>query len=110
MVVENLNKINLWSNYDDKSINDGAERDEENNSPDDFLLPGSVCAIAADDKSIDTVWFVHIIGEFVTMLLMTMVILLQLARNICYIKFMNKSLKRHTNWYTRRKQFSTERA
>ena len=29
-----------------------------------FLLPGSVCAIAVDNKSTNTVWFVQIIGEF----------------------------------------------
>ena len=64
LVVENLNKINLRSNYDDININDGIERDEETNPHDDFLLPGSVCAIAADNKSTDTVCFVQIIGEF----------------------------------------------
>ena len=29
----------------------------------DFLLPGSVCAIAADRKSTDTVWFIKIIDD-----------------------------------------------
>ena len=28
------------------------------------MLPGSVCAIAADDKSTNIVWFVQTIGEF----------------------------------------------
>lgn len=29
----------------------------------EFILPGSICAIAANEKSIDTVWFVKIIAE-----------------------------------------------
>ena len=64
LVVENLNKINLRLNYDDKNINDGVERDQETNFHNVFLLPGSVCAIAADNKSTDNFWFVQIIGEF----------------------------------------------
>ena len=63
-VVENLNEINLRSNYDDKNINDGVKRDEETTSHNNFLLPVSVCAIAADNKSTNTVWFVQIIREF----------------------------------------------
>ena len=31
---------------------------------DDFLLPGSVCALAAANNSVDTLWFVQIKGEF----------------------------------------------
>ena len=42
-VVENLNEINLQSNYDDKNINDGVKRDEETASHNYFLLPVSVC-------------------------------------------------------------------
>ena len=53
--VENLHKINLQLNYDDQNINNGVERGEETNSP-NFLLPVSVCAIAANDKSTN-VWF-----------------------------------------------------
>ena len=64
LVVENLNKINLQSNYDHKNINDGVERDEETTYHNYILLPVSVCVIAADNKSIDAVWFVQIIGKF----------------------------------------------
>ena len=64
LVVENLNKINLRSNYDDKNINDGVERNEETTSHNYFLLPVSACTIAANNKSTDTVWFVQILGEF----------------------------------------------
>ena len=53
--VENLHKINLQLNYDDQNINNGVERGEETNSS-NFLLPASVCAIAANDKSTN-VWF-----------------------------------------------------
>ena len=28
-------------------------------TPDDFLLPGSVCALAAANNSVDTSWFVQ---------------------------------------------------
>ena len=63
LVVENLNKINLRSNYNDKNINDGVERDEKTTSHNYFLLPGSVCVIAVDNKSTNTVWFVQIIRE-----------------------------------------------
>ena len=64
LVVENLNKINLRSNYDDKNINYSVERDEKTTSHNYFLLPGSVCVIAADNKLTNTAWFVQIIGEF----------------------------------------------
>ena len=64
LVVENLNKTNLRSNYDDKNINDGVKRDEENTSYNYHLLPVSVCATVANNKLTDTVWFVQIIGEF----------------------------------------------
>ena len=33
-------------------------------APDDFLLPGSVCTLAAANNSADTLWFVQIKGEF----------------------------------------------
>ena len=39
------------------SNDDVAEVDKE------FILPGSVCAIAASEKSSDTVWFVRIESE-----------------------------------------------
>ena len=64
LVVKNLNKINLQSNHDEKNINDGVERDEETTSHNYFLLPLSVCVIAADNKSTNTVWFVQVKGEF----------------------------------------------
>ena len=64
LVVENLNKINCWSNYDGKNINDSVERDEETTSHNYFLLVVSVCAIATNNKSTNTVWFVQIKGEF----------------------------------------------
>ena len=31
----------------------------------EFILPGSICALAADQKSPDTVWFVKIVEQIV---------------------------------------------
>ena len=43
--------INLLSyNLHDCTFNDGVERDEETTSNNDFLLPVSACAIAANNK------------------------------------------------------------
>ena len=47
-----------------KNINDGFERDEKTTFHNCFLLPVSVCAIAANNISTDTVWFVQTVGEF----------------------------------------------
>ena len=58
-MVQTLNKINKRSNYDDNEKNE-----EHVKAPDDFLLPGSVCALAAANNSVDTLWFVQIKGEF----------------------------------------------
>ena len=33
-------------------------------APDDFLLPGSVCALAAVNNSVDTSWLVQMKGDF----------------------------------------------
>ena len=57
--VQTLNKINKHSNYDKKEKNE-----EHMKALDDFLLPGSVCALAAANNSADTLWFVQIKGEF----------------------------------------------
>ena len=38
---------------------DGPSHDVTN----DFLVPGCICAIAASEKSIDTVWFVKILEK-----------------------------------------------
>ena len=54
-----MNKINKHSNYDKKEKNE-----EHMKALDDFLLPGSVCALAAANNSADTLWFVQIKGEF----------------------------------------------
>ena len=58
-MVQTLNKINKRSNYDENEKNE-----EHVKAPDDFLLPGSVCALAAANNSVDTLWFVQIKGEF----------------------------------------------
>ena len=58
-VVQTFNKINRRSNYDENEKNE-----EHVKAPDDFLLPGSVCALAATNNSVDTLWFVQIKGEF----------------------------------------------
>ena len=54
----------LSYNLHDCTFHDGVERDEETTSNNYFLLPVSVCAIAANNKSTNTVWFVQIIREF----------------------------------------------
>ena len=58
-VVQTLNKIKRHSNYDENEKNE-----EHVKAPNDFLLPGSVCALAAANKSVDTLWFVQIKGNF----------------------------------------------
>ena len=58
-MVQTFNKINRCSNYDENEKNE-----EYVKAPDDFLLPGSVCALAAANNSVDTLWFVQIKGEF----------------------------------------------
>ena len=39
---------------------------ERNTDKCDFLMPESICAVAADQQSSDTVWFIKIEGESVT--------------------------------------------
>ena len=49
----------MHSNYGEN------EKSEEHvKAPDEFLLSGSVCALAAANNSVDTLWFVQIKGEF----------------------------------------------
>ena len=48
-MVETLNKINRHSNY-----NENEKNEEHVKAPDDFLLTGSVCALAAANNSVDT--------------------------------------------------------
>ena len=52
-------------NYDgyDESGSKNADSEDEDVS-NEFLEPGSICAIGASAHSVDTVWFVKIIGEF----------------------------------------------
>lgn len=47
-----------------RSDNKEFSGDEVSVEGSDFLLPGTVCAIAADRKSVDTVWFFEIVKEF----------------------------------------------
>ena len=57
ITVQELNKVSLRSNFDVDF--------EENNWPavNSFILPNSICAIAADTSSVNTVWFVKIIVD-----------------------------------------------
>ena len=48
-MVQTLNKINRHSNY-----NENEKNEEHVKAPDDFLLTGSVCALAAANNSVDT--------------------------------------------------------
>ena len=55
----------MRSNYDDydESRSKNADSEDEDVS-NEFLEPGSICAISASEHSVDTVKFVKIIGEF----------------------------------------------
>ena len=63
--VQPLNKVSLRSNFlqseESNGGGDGEEEDEDDFA--DFFFPGTVCAVAADDVSGDTVWFIEIIAE-----------------------------------------------
>ena len=48
---------------DDNADNEDNDDVDSNSVVHEFLLPGSVCAIAASNKSTDTVWFFKIISE-----------------------------------------------
>ena len=59
--IQELNKTSLRSDF---ALEEPVIADEDDNKPvTEFLLPGSICAIAADTKSIDIVWFVKIVCE-----------------------------------------------
>ena len=47
------------------SINPPAATGSFHDVTNDFLVPGCICAIAASEKSIDTVWFVKILEKHV---------------------------------------------
>ena len=46
--------------YNDKDVTDNAGKNKAANDPEDLYLSWNVCAIAADDSSTFTVWFVQI--------------------------------------------------
>ena len=61
IVIQELNKTSLRSDF---ALEEPVITDEDDDKRvNEFLLPGSICAIAADTKSIDTVWFVKIVCE-----------------------------------------------
>ena len=62
LVIQELNKISLRSNIEPPPEADAVEQ-EDRSYLGGFLLSGSVCAVAADKKSINTVWFIHILEE-----------------------------------------------
>lgn len=59
--VQFLNKVSLRDNFLSEEQNE--EQINYESSVDDFILPNTICAIAADNNSSDTVWFIRIIKE-----------------------------------------------
>ena len=55
--VQSLNKVSLRDNFLPEDISNYEGFAE------DFILPDTFCAIAADNNSPDTVWFIQIIKE-----------------------------------------------
>jgi len=82
LVVQDLNKVSLRSSFV-QPMSEDHESHEDNHSA-DFLPPGTICAVAADDKSNDTVWFVKIVNELPLWKtsLMIMVTLFCLGKNV----------------------------
>ena len=61
IIIQELNKTSLSS---DNALEEPVIADEDDDKRlTAFLLPGSIRAIVADTKSIDTVWFVKIVCE-----------------------------------------------
>ena len=54
--VDDLKEISLWSGQEEPLTTAGEDEDS-------FLYPGSICAMVADVKSVDTVWFVKVVDE-----------------------------------------------
>ena len=62
LIVQELNKISLRASL---LKPEELQTEEDKTYLSDFLLPGSVCAVAADTNSVNTVWFVKILEELV---------------------------------------------
>ena len=61
LLVGNLNKVNLLaSEIVEIDASDDLTDEDENI---DFIFPDSIVVVPADEKSLDTVWFIKVINE-----------------------------------------------
>ena len=60
MISHTLNKVSLRSSTTDTSD----DQSYEETNAEEFLLEGTICAIAADVNSIDTFWLIKIIDDY----------------------------------------------
>ena len=57
----------------------------------EFILPGSICALAADQKSPDTVWFLKIDEQIVPTTGLTMTMVIKLFKVRCVSKVLRNN-------------------
>ena len=61
--TQTLNKVSTRANFlpesSDKAVDESDQRDE-------FVMPGTICAVAADSKSSRTIWFISISDEVIS--------------------------------------------